>query len=261
MIKEILAICDANVLEIIKKHDAKLSLSEEVAGTEQLQQASNEAAAASSSPLVQRYGSNASSGSSKGSGYSSSATMTPATPVSSLTSDPDTTILESQKVYPGTGMGWTIAAVLRTLTPTLTRDFLPFCFIHRESFIQDLFSLRTQYCSTVLVNALLSLALLTSGSALHTDFFMEAYEQVQAKSPQSYTLPDIQALGILCLHQLGCKEQDAAHTLVSTFTIAMAGYCTTFTRIEAPNKTNESIRSMTYCGAISLYRSVREGIH
>ncbi|PHH66132.1 hypothetical protein CDD81_195 [Ophiocordyceps australis] len=80
-------------------------------------------------------------------------------------------------------------------------DYFPFCLMSRNQFLKDYYSGSTRYCSSLLVNALIALAIRAASDdeeALGTswlqdaDFFDEAKAMVHAGKLNS--LPDVQAL-------------------------------------------------------------------
>lgn len=259
VLDKVLSACDTSVLKVVEGLRAEVSQPDTDDPLASLQKKKLETLAKTMAGLKRQVPAYLTSGSSSSSNWSNSgspASRVPATTPSSAAEDSDNAKPGTQRVYPGTARNWPIQTVFDVLRPTLLWDILPFCFIYKETFIQDLFALETQHCSPALVNALLAVALSTSASPLHVDFFNESYTLVQAKSPESYTLPDIQALGVLSLYQMSRNEPNAAQHLASTFAIAMTGHFTTLRPSGTSSKAVASMRSMAYYGAISLCRSV-----
>lgn len=254
LLATITSFCNSNTLKAIRNHQARQSLHEheDIAVQREGQSTNGDVdsnLSTAAATTISRSETNASLSSSS---YNDTTATTPAAESSFLDTLCDTA--QAAKNYPGTAMGWDIATIMSNLSSTLRWDYLPFCFICKELFTQDLITLRLEYCSPILVNSLLALALRSSNSSLHMVFFQEARNLMESKSPDLYSLPDIQALGILCLHQMSCKQMDVAQVLASTFVVAATNLFTMTTPAKKPTKAFECIRSMTYCGAISLYR-------
>lgn len=109
-----------------------------------------------------------------------------------------------------TQTGWTKAHIRHLFDVVFTWDYLPFCVLCKDLFIQDYESASFQFCSSSLVNAILALAsclindnnkdaTLPSGWLGSRIFFDEATRGLQVQQSIK-TLPDIQALGILSLY-------------------------------------------------------------
>lgn len=134
-----------------------------------------------------------------------------------------------QQVTPWTRTGWSIERIRTHLESLLTWDYLPFCFLCKDPFLQDFASGEGCYCSPALVNSLLAL------STRIVDEHQQDHPQKDEQEPKNYlvsaaecgspssgcadsqalfdeadalisghgqpgSLPDIQALGMLALY-------------------------------------------------------------
>ena len=136
-----------------------------------------------------------------------------------------------------------------------------FPLLCKEAFMRDWEDRRQRYCSSALINAILSLASrfldLSSGRSdgprLSDCFFHEAKRQLADE--RDVTLPDIQALGILALREMACgREADASRLSEDCVKMAEASL-----HDHKSNDTFEDaeyyiVRGTTICGAFSLCR-------
>ncbi|KAI5459151.1 hypothetical protein BGZ63DRAFT_512716 [Mariannaea sp. PMI_226] len=166
-----------------------------------------------------------------------------------------------------TQTGWTKAHIRHLFDALVTWDYLPFCLLCKELFLQDFYSGSDQFCSSALVHAMLALAtrlinesgddngILPSGW-LHSKFFFQKAESLLSGKAPFSSLPDNQALGILSLYQIRCGREVQAKHLAETFVASITQLC----QHEQPEIRQEEsdaydrVRATTYCGAVSLAR-------
>ena len=190
------------------------------------------------------------------------ATETLATPISTLLPISEVAA-HPQDTW--TRMGLTKAYGRQLFDALATWDYLPFCLLCKDPFLQGYYSGSNQYCSSALVNALLALAtrvviegnddasVLPSQSFGSKQFFDDAKAAVQIGGSPS-ALPDIQALGILSLYQISCGREGEAKELAENFACGITNLC-----LQEPIKGDNDrlyakVRAATYCGAVSLAR-------
>lgn len=188
-----------------------------------------------------------------------------------------------------TRTGWTADLVLEHIELLITWDYLPFCLLCKDIFLQDLDKGTGRYCSSALVYALLALAKRimneqqqqqqrrrrssslaanigvvspsspssTAPAKDWTDsqaFWNEAEALIRGSGQHSNRLPDIQALGIMALYQVSSGRQAEARELADEFAAAATDLCLRAPAAEEQQEQCARVRATTYCGAISLVR-------
>lgn len=168
---------------------------------------------------------------------------------------------------PWMGPDVTKAWVRQLIDSLATWDHLPFCLLYKDVFLRDFDSGSRRYCSPALVKALLALAtqviienndevgLPLRGCSESKLYFKDA--EVAAKMygvPTS--LPDIQALGLLSLYQVGCGFEIESLELAETFVIGMSKLCARNSSKGDEPANYTGICSASYCGAVYLIRYV-----
>lgn len=191
-----------------------------------------------------------------------------------------------QQLASWTRTGWSVDTIRTHLESLLTWDYLPFCFLCKDPFLQDFASGEGCYCSPALVNSLLALStrivdkhqqahpqndeqesknhLISaaergspSSSCPDSQALFDEADALISGHCQPGSLPDIQALGMLALYQVGCGHEAEARELAEAFAAAITELC-----LEQPvaadsqDKQYALVRATTYCGAISLVRYV-----
>lgn len=163
-----------------------------------------------------------------------------------------------------TRTGWTTAHLRHLFDALITWDYLPFCLLCKDSFLQDFESGSTQFCSSTLVYTMLALATrlvnednddtetLPTGWFGSTIFFEKAQAAVQ-DSRLCNSLPDIQALGLLSLYKLRCGQEAEAQGFADDFAASITDLCQR-EPLTAKGEQYARVRATTYCGAISLIR-------
>ncbi|KAJ6442323.1 2-deoxy-D-gluconate 3-dehydrogenase [Purpureocillium lavendulum] len=185
-----------------------------------------------------------------------------------------------QQIDPWTRTGWTIGKVRARLDALLTWDYLPFCLLCKDPFLNDLMSGEGSYCSPALVNSLLALSTRVLDEHHHPQqlllqrqhgnangtassfgwsdsqaLFDEAVALISGNK-QPDTLPNIQAMGMLALYQVSSGLEAEARELAEAFAAAATDMCVRESL--AGDRTDEQyarVRATTYCGAISLVRA------
>ncbi|KAJ6446082.1 2-deoxy-D-gluconate 3-dehydrogenase [Purpureocillium lavendulum] len=193
----------------------------------------------------------------------------------------------TQRIDCWTRTGWTAAAVLDHLDSLLKWDYLPFCLLCKDPFLRDLTNGTGQYCSSALVNALLALSQRTFDEPLQRPhhrslpLFQDANIRTTSLSSTAFqewaggqaffdeavaltncaghspSLPDIQALGILALYQIGSGCDVEARELADAFAAAAADLCSRVPLTAGTQDEYAHVRATTYCGAISLVRILK----
>ncbi|OAQ93891.1 nitrate assimilation regulatory protein nirA [Purpureocillium lilacinum] len=187
-----------------------------------------------------------------------------------------------------TRTGWPLAKIKEHLDSLLTWDYLPFCLLCKDPFLQSFASGDGRYCSPALVNSLLALSTRiahvdehrrprsqqhqqeqqdhlvnadggspTSGWSDSQALFDEAEALVSSRG-QPGSLPDIQALGMLALYQVSCGREAEARELAEAFASAITELCLREPLpTDKPDSQYALVRATTYCGAISLVRILK----
>ncbi|UNI17857.1 hypothetical protein JDV02_004171 [Purpureocillium takamizusanense] len=193
-----------------------------------------------------------------------------------------------QRTDPWTRTGWSAAKIKDHLEVLLTWDYLPFCLLRQDIFLQDFISGDGRYCSPALVNSLLALSTRIVGE--QTPYGQQQQQQQQQEGYLANTvdsgsrssgwsdgqalfdeaealvsgqgqpnrLPDIQALGMLALYQVSRGREAEARELAEAFAVAITELC-----LREPLDAEEQdgqfalVRATTYCGAISLVRILK----
>lgn len=179
----------------------------------------------------------------------------PPLPIDAYASEPPTDIW--------TDTGWTRAHIRHLFDVLLTWDYLPFCLIHRDSFLQDFHSGSDRFCSVALVHAILALSTRLvneygdSSDVLPTGwvgskYFYERAQALLRDNKQIISLPDVQALGILSLYHMRCGRETEAQGLAEVFANTITELCQ---RVKAKEDGQYvRARATTYCGAVYLTR-------
>lgn len=164
-----------------------------------------------------------------------------------------------------TDTGWTAAHIRHLFDVLLTWDYLPFCLLSKDMFLQDYYSGSDRMCSSALVHAILALA--TSMVNEHGDsdevlptgwlgsrIFCEKAEAIVRDNKQTSSIPDAQALGVLALYHLRCGREAEALEAAESFVTIITKLCkyAPLTSIEDQQYTR--VRAATYCSAVSLTR-------
>ncbi|UNI14797.1 hypothetical protein JDV02_001392 [Purpureocillium takamizusanense] len=214
--------------------------------------------------------------------------VTPGSSAGSVTSLPSTSGDENlRSAAPWTRTGWSVAKVRDHLQSLLTWDYLPFCLLCRDPFLQDFASGEGRYCSRALVNSLLALSMRIVGKPHHphsqrhhqekqdplvtvadggspssdwsdSQALFDEAEALVSGQGRPGSLPDIQALGMLALYQVSCGREAEAGELAETFAAAMTDLCLQ-EPLSADNHDSQDalVRATTYCGAVSLVRILK----
>ncbi|KAJ6789472.1 hypothetical protein PWT90_00273 [Aphanocladium album] len=166
---------------------------------------------------------------------------------------------------------WPPARVLRVLDNILQWDCVAFCLIDKERFKLDFQTGSRNYCSPVLVDALLALSAIvfrhniidevanreTEKPAWDVFSATLANEAIQVLHRATWlpeTMPDIQALGVLALYCACQCWKDESYNFAMNFAKATRKYCTVNTNaVNLLTNSRPNIAS-TYCGAISMNR-------
>jgi len=184
-----------------------------------------------------------------------------------------------------TRTGWPVTKIRDRFDWLMTWDYLPFCLLCKDPFLQDYASGEGRYCSPALANSLLALStrILDKRQHPHQQQRQKEQQDCPAKSdagggfPDSHcwdgqalfdesetlisgkehisTLPDIQTLGMLALYQVSCGREADARELAEAFKAEITIPCL-LEPLEADKQDGRymQVRATTYCGAISLVR-------
>lgn len=196
--------------------------------------------------------------------------MAPSTSPSSLSPHPDAC---GPPTDFWTRTGWTVSFVQQLFNNLATWDYLPLCLLCKDPFLQDYLDGRNRYCSSALVHALLALAyrLTFEGGkevacqnhgrvCCSSKLFEEAERIVHTDDSFGISLPDIQALGILAIYQIGYGRNAEACELIESFTTAITNLCLQEPLVGPMEEYYTVVRATTYCGAVSLSRYVASSI-
>ncbi|KAL6411059.1 Zn(2)-C6 fungal-type DNA-binding domain protein [Ilyonectria robusta] len=164
-----------------------------------------------------------------------------------------------------TRTGWTRAHIRHLFDSVLTWDYLPFSLLCKDQFLQDYQNGSSQFCSSALVHAILSLAsrlinendddfsLLPSGCFGSKLFLNETETLLQANEPLD-SLPDIQALGMLAFYQTRCGQEAKAHELAEACIDRISKIRQQSSSAGKDEPQYSRACAVTYCGAVSLVR-------
>ncbi|OAQ65596.1 nitrate assimilation regulatory protein nirA [Purpureocillium lilacinum] len=195
---------------------------------------------------------------------------------------------KTKQIDPWTRTGWPVTKIRDRFNSLLTWDYLPFCLLCKNPFLQDFASGDGRYCSPALVNSLLALSTRILDERQHPQqqqhqkeqqkclaksdadcgfphsgcwdsqaLFDEAETLISGKEHMG-ALPDIQTLGILALYQVSCGREAEARELAEAFKAEITKLC-----LREPLDVGKQddqymqVRSTTYCGAISLVRILK----
>ncbi|KAI5459495.1 hypothetical protein BGZ63DRAFT_391152 [Mariannaea sp. PMI_226] len=187
------------------------------------------------------------------------------TAILSLPPLPPDAYTSTAQVDTWTQTGWTKAHIRHLFDVIVTWDYLPFCLLCKELFLQDFHSGLGQFCSSALVHAMLALAtrlinesdddseILPSGW-LHNKYFFEKAKSLLRDKTPSRSLPDSQALGILSLYHMRCGREAQAKQLAESFVADIRGLCQREHLTGREKDSYARARATTYCGAVSLAR-------
>lgn len=178
---------------------------------------------------------------------------------------PRDTYISEPQLDTWTQTGWTKSHIRHLFDVVFTWDYLPFCFLCKDLFIQDYENASPQFCSSPLVNATLALASrlmndndmdekLPSGWLGSQFFFDAATRGLQAQSTKS--LPNIQTLGILSLYEIRCGREEEAFEFAESLISDVTELCKIESRKGEETDEYTQARATTYCGAVSLVRCV-----
>ncbi len=170
-----------------------------------------------------------------------------------------------------TRTGWTRAHVLHLFDALLKWDFLAFCLLSKDEFLQDYRTGSGRFCSQALVHALLALAtrLVNENSDDATvlpngwfgsKMFLEETEAVIQECGKTLSLPNIQALGILALYHIRCGRESDAQVSAQDFLSKISELCR-IKPIALQETPYAKVQATTYCGAVSLLRYVIRRSH
>ncbi|KAK3939117.1 hypothetical protein QBC46DRAFT_438458 [Diplogelasinospora grovesii] len=159
-------------------------------------------------------------------------------------------------------------ALIRQLLQVFFTMELPlFSTIHEESFMDDFASGAERYCSSALLNAILSVAtryldLIDPGSGITDldahrlvelgDDFAEAATTLLAGQERRDGLPSVQALGILALREAYNEQWHQAEQFASECVKGIGFLCSR----AAENEQEQEVRSASLCSAMSLARMI-----
>ena len=163
-----------------------------------------------------------------------------------------------------TRTGWTKAHIRHLFDALHTWDSLPFCIVSKEVFIRDYNSGSDQFCSTLLVHALLALATriinenkddvtVVPAGWFGSRYCFEETETISQWGQPPNNLPNTQALGVLSLYQLRCGRESEAHRLAKAFATRITELCR-HEPLVGKEQQYARIRAASYCSAISLPR-------
>ncbi|KJZ69107.1 hypothetical protein HIM_11497 [Hirsutella minnesotensis 3608] len=187
--------------------------------------------------------------------------------------------LSLSRIDKWTRTGWTVGFVQQLLNSLILWDYLPFCLLCKDPFLQDYTAGRDRYCSSALVNALLALATRIISKDQYElqqqdggygsneispfaqrwsggDSFFEEAEALLNEEPLT-SLPNIQALGILALYHVSCGREANAKALAEDFAAAMTDLCLREPLVGKQEERYACVRATAYCGAVSLLRILR----
>lgn len=166
-----------------------------------------------------------------------------------------------------THMGWSTAHIRHLFDVLFAWDYLPFCLLCKDLFLQDYHNGSDRFCSVALVYSILALAtrlineyaddngVLPSGWLGSGIFFERA--QAIAWDSKRLGLPDIQALGIISLYHLRCGREAEAQESAEACAAAITQLCQHEHLTGRENEEYAMVRATTYCGAVSLARYVK----
>lgn len=153
----------------------------------------------------------------------------------------------------------------------LDESSMPLRLLSKTDFLHDYMHEKRDYCSPALVNAVLALAcqmmsfqapesiLLNIRPPTDETFFYKAQGELfhLGLSPSSSAeLPEIQAIGFLALHQVAKGNHQQARHLAQAFLDSTIQLCRRLNADEMEDMHYASIRSETFCSAVSLLRYV-----
>ncbi|RDA94064.1 hypothetical protein CP533_5274 [Ophiocordyceps camponoti-saundersi (nom. inval.)] len=148
-------------------------------------------------------------------------------------------------------------AHIRQLVQSLaTWDYMPFCLLNKDLFLEDLASGGTRYCSPALVNALVDLATRMKEGSNGNVYSNKTLTMIRDSAGH---LPDSQALGVFALYQLLCGREGDARNLASSFVTAVSQLRQLKPSLNEDGSHNEheeynQVIDASYCGAVSLVR-------
>lgn len=171
---------------------------------------------------------------------------------------------------PWTRAGWDVSFVLHLFDNLVNWDYLPFCLLCKEAFLSDYVNGRNRYCSSALVNAILALACRYLGdngggpkpsfdpnSSASESFYTEAESlllNLRSLHNGLDHIPDIQALGLLALYQVGCGHEAKAQELGEDCLASITDLCLNNPVDGTEEQHYLVVRATTFCGATTLVR-------
>ncbi|KJZ68074.1 hypothetical protein HIM_12537 [Hirsutella minnesotensis 3608] len=165
-----------------------------------------------------------------------------------------------------TRTGWTLAHIRHLLDVLNTWDYLPFCLMSKDLFLQDYLCCSDRFCSSALVHALLAIATrlinernddegyLPSGWLRSKLLFDEAEACISNGKPGS--LPDVQACGILSLYLLRSGQEARAQKVAEDFRSRIGDLCQSEPLAGKKGSQYASVSYVTYRSAVSLVRMI-----
>jgi hypothetical protein len=164
-----------------------------------------------------------------------------------------------------TQTGWSKAHIRHLIDALRTWDYLPFCLLVEDRFLQDLTSRSTNFCSSALVHALLAIStrLVNEGNDdvaryqsgwLTSRYFHDKAKEILRANEASRTLPDMQANGVLALYYLRCGQEADAEASAQSFSNSIDDLRKrSLTHGEEVEGYTQSL-NFSYCGALTLTR-------